>query len=428
MSNTNIRNIALKLRLYPTKEQECYFNKTFGCSRFIYNYYLSERNTFYEKNIKGIENKEQRKEIYKTFKETPLRELKEKYPWLKEVESQTLCTSQMNIQNSFSRFFKGESKHPRFHSKRGKNTFKSCMPSQNLLDWNNHTIRIPKIGKVYFKCSKAPKWYKNRSRVCNITVSKVPSGKYYVSILFEVRFNEIEKKIDESKSIGLDFDCDDCYIDSNGKSALKDFRFIKQKQYKLKKLSHLQRQMIRKHKNSKNYCKARTKLARFEEHISNCRKDWIEKETLRLVKNYTVIGIENLSIQGMMRGSRNAKNYLDIAWSTFVSKLEWKSNFHNCQVIKIDRFFASSQLCSCCGYKNKEVATKHLEMWKCPQCGQIHQRDINAATNIRNEVLNILTVPRGPGESSVKASEKKLLNICQNSLSPANKLVNLALA
>ena len=390
MSNNNIRNISLKLRLYPTKEQELYFNKTFGCSRFIYNYYLSERNDFYNNHIKGIEDKEQRREIYKTFKETPLRELKEKYPWLREVEAQTICQSYLNVQKSFDNFFKGQSKHPRFHSKKGKNTFKSCMPSQNLLDWNNHTVRIPKIGKVEFKCSKAPKWYKDRIRICNITVSKVPSGKYYVSILFEASFKNIEKKIDESKAIGLDFDCDDCYIDSNGKSALKNFGFIKQKQSKLKKLSHLQRQLARKHKGSKNQAKVRTKLARFEEHIANCRKDWIEKETLRLVRNYTVIGVENLSIRGMMKGSRNAKNYLDIAWSTFVSKLEWKSNFHNCEVVKVDKFFASSQTCSFCGYKNKEVQLKHLETWKCPSCGQVHQRDINASINIRNEALRVL--------------------------------------
>ena len=157
MSNTNIRNISLKLRLYPTKEQESYFNKTFGCSRFIYNYYLSERNDFYNNHIKGIEDKEQRKEIYKTFKETPLRELKEKYPWLMAVESQTICQSYLNVQKSFDNFFKGLSKHPRFHSKRGKNIFKSCMPSQTLLDWNNHTVKIPKIGKVLFRNAKAPK-------------------------------------------------------------------------------------------------------------------------------------------------------------------------------------------------------------------------------------------------------------------------------
>ena len=134
----------------------------------------------------------------------------------------------------------------------------------------------------------------------------------YVSILFEVKVESQKKEFnDKNQAIGLDFDCDDMYIDSNGKSALKDFGFKKQKQLHLQKLSHLQRQFVRKCKNSKNWEKVRIKLAKFEEHIANCRKDWIEKETLRLVNSYQLIGIENLSIQGMMKGSRNAKNYQD---------------------------------------------------------------------------------------------------------------------
>lgn len=390
MPNNNIRNISLKLRLYPTKEQEIQLNKCFGCSRFVYNYYLSERNEFYEKNIKDVKDKEERKEIYKGFKETPLRELKEQYPWLKESISQSICQSYIDVQRAFNRFFLGSSNHPKFHSKKGKNSFRVCQPSPKLLDWNNHVVKISKLGEFVFRCSKAPKWYKNRTKVCNITVSKTPSQKYHISILFEVRFNQIEKKINSNKSIGLDFDCNDGYIDSNGKSAKLDYGFKKHKQENIKKLSHLQRQLARKHKGSKNYEKAKIKLARMEEHIANCRKDWIEKESLRLVKEYTLIGVEDLSIQGMIKGSRNAKNYLDIAWSTFVNKLEWKSNFHNCQVIKVNKFFASSQTCSCCGYKNKDVATKHLEVWKCPECGTIHQRDINAAINIKNEVMKSL--------------------------------------
>ena len=180
------------------------------------------------------------------------------------------------------------------------------------------------------------------------------------------------------------------YIDSNGKSALKNFGFKKQKQLHLQKLSHLQRQFLRKCKNSKNWEKARIKLARFEEYIANCKKDWIEKETLRLVSSYQLIGVENLSIQGMMKGSRNAKNYQDISWSNFVSKLEQKSQFRNCQVVKVDKFFASSQICNCCGFKNPDVQKFHLQNWKCPQCGNEHQRDENAAVNIKTEAIKVL--------------------------------------
>ena len=421
MSNKYIRNICLKIRLYPTNEQQLYFNNCFGCTRFVYNYYLNERDEFYKKNVKDITDKSLRKQIYETFEETPLLKLKERNPWLKKVEACPLVIAKDMVWNSYNNYFKGFTNHPKFHSKHRFNSYNSAQPSQTLLDWNNHTIKIPKIGKVKFRNSKIPKWYKNRTKVCNITVSKTPSQKYYVSILFEVKFNQIEKNINIDKVIGLDFDCDDCYVDSNGKSAKSDYGFKKHKQENNKKLSHLQRQLTRKHKGSKNYEKAKIKLARMEEHIANCRRDWIEKESLRLVKEYTLIGIEDLSIQGMMKGSKNAKNYQDIAWSTFVNRLEWKSSFHNCQVIKVSKFFASSQTCSCCGYKNKDVATKHLEVWKCPECGQIHQRDYNAAINIKNEAIRVL---REPEESEEKGNS---LSKDTHSLLSVSKLANLAL-
>ena len=240
----------------------------------------------------------------------------------------------------------------------------------------------------------------------------------------KLELNHKKKKFnDENQAIGLDFDCDDMYIDSNGKSALKDFGFKKQKQLNSKKLSRLQRQFLRKVKNSKNREKARIKLAKFEEHIPNCRKDWIEKETNRLVNNYQVIGIENLSIQGMMKGSRNAKNYLDISWHTFVSKLEQKSQYKNCQIVKVDKFFASSQLCNCCGFKNPDVQKFHLQRWTCPQCGNEHQRDENAARNIRDEAIRVL---REPEESEEKSSN--CLSKDTHRVLSVSELANLALS
>ena len=422
MPTDNIRNISLKLRLYPTQEQKTYFNKCFGSTRFVYNYYLAERSQFYNDKIKGIEDKNKRNEIYKTFQETPLKDLKLQYPWLKEVDSQGICNAYMNLRNAYQNFYSGKSKLPRFHSRRFINSYKDSQMKQNCLNWSNHTIEIPKIKNVRFRNSRAPNWYKNRTKICSIIISKTPQEKYYVSILFEVKVKSQEKHFDnENQAIGLDFDCDDMYIDSNGQSALKDFGFKKQKQLHHKQLHHLQIQLARKHKGSKNYEKARIKLTRMEEHIANCRRDWIEKETKRLTDNYQLIGVENLSIQSMMKGSRNAKNYVDISWSKFINRLEQKSIDKNCQVIKINKFFASSQTCSCCGYKNKDVATKHLEVWKCPECGQIHQRDYNAAINIKNEAIRVLREPEESSEKSNRMSKD------QNSLSSISELANLAL-
>lgn len=422
---------SLKLRLYPNTEQTIYLNKCFGATRFVYNYFLAERNKFYENVIvalrkdfdyykyieklatlqnKEVKSKEDKLEIknlqnliekirkitneeYKNYKELKLSELKEKFPFLKEVNAQGICNSYLNLKQVFSDFYSGKSEKPKFHSKKIHNSFKDSMMKQDFFDWNSKTINLPKIGKIKFRNRNLPKWFKSKIKVCSYTCSKNSSGSYYISIIFEVRFSEIKKStsnsIDENQIIGLDFDCDDMYIDSKGKSA-KDYGFKKQKQENLKKLSHLQRQFTSKVKNSKNREKARIKLAKFEEKIANKRKDWIEKESLRLVKRYRLIGVENLSIQGMMKGSRNAKNYQDIVWGTFVSKLEWKSKSYDCRVMKISKFFASSQICNVCGFKNKDVQIRHLENYICPECGTKHQRDENAAKNIAAESYKVL--------------------------------------
>lgn len=388
------QNLALKLRLYPTKDQKEYLDKSFGCTRFIYNYYLNDKNKFYENNIKGIEDKKERNVVWKSYKEPSLRSLKTAFPWLKEASSQGISNAYMDFRRAYQRFYSGKSQLPRFHSKKNKNSFKDSMMSQKLLDWISKTVKLPKIGEIKFQHRELPKWYQDKIKVCSYTCSKTPNEKYYVSILYEVNLEFTHKKksseIDENQIIGLDFDCDDMYIDSNGKSAKKDFGFIKQKQAHLPKLSHLQRQLARKKKGSKNREKIRVKVASLEEHIANCRKDWIEKETLRLTKENQLIGLEDLNIQCMMKESKNAKNYQDISWSTFEGKLQWKGEKNGCHVVKIDRWFPSSQTCNSCGFKNKEVRIKRLEKWNCPECGASHQRDENAAKNIAVESLKVL--------------------------------------
>ena len=422
-------NLALKLKLSPTQEQKSFLDRTFGCARFIYNFYLNEKNQFYEKNVKGIADKKVRNEIWKTFEETPLRDLKVKYPWLKEANQQGICNAYMNLKGAYQKFYKGLSELPKFHSKKNKNSFKDSMMKENFFNWNEKTVDLPKIGKIKFQHRNLPKWYRNRTKVCSYTCSRTPNGKYYITILFEVNLSLKQKskstEIDENQIIGLDFDCDDMYIDSNGKSALKDFGFKKQKQVHLSKLSHLQRQYARTVKGSKNREKLRIKLASLEEHIANARLDWIEKETLRLTKENQLIGLENLSIQGMMKGSKNAKNYQDIAWSTFVNKLQWKGEKNGCHIVKIDRFFPSSQTCSCCGFKNKEVQIKHLEKWTCPKCGKEHQRDENAAKNIAAESYKLL---REAEENQEKSNSQNCLSKDTDSVLSVEELANLALS
>ena len=416
----------LKLRLKPTVEQSIVLNKHFGCRRFVYNYYLNERLNFYETRVKGVEDKNVRKEVWKEFKETPLLELKKMYPWLYDVVAQSLTQSYNDLQTAFDRFYNGVSKLPKFKCKKEKNTFRDCQPRKNFIDVNNRLINLPKIfGKIQYLNKDLPKWYykyKNKE-IKSYTCSKTSSGQYYISILFEVKDFIIPNKpklkdINENQMIGLDFDCDDMYIDSNGKSAV-DYGFVKQKQKNLKKLSHLQRQLERCKRGSKNSEKRRRKLAKFEEYIANARRYWIEKETLRLVKQYKLIGIEDLCIQGMMKGSRNAKNYEDISWYTFISKLLWKADLYGCHVIKVDRFYPSSQTCSNCGYKNKEVQKKHLETWTCPNCKTIHNRDLNAAKNILFESQRVLCGAEESVEKSFKNLSKDQHCVMQECNTPA---------
>jgi putative transposase len=178
------------------------------------------------------------------------------------------------------------------------------------------------------------------------------------------------------------------YVDSNGLTG-KDFRYIPQKQAHLKQLKKLQRRLARKKKGSKNREKARIKVARMEQHIASSRKDWIEKETLRLVRNNNVIGIEDLTTKGLLRASKNARNYVDTSWETFTSKLIDKAKRYDCSVVKSNRFFASSKLCHICGYKKTDL-TLSVRHWTCPVCHTEHNRDVNAAINLKLNAIKIL--------------------------------------
>lgn len=383
---------SLKLRLYPSKSQEQYFRQCCGCSRFVYNFYLAERQAFYDANVKGVTDKSERIRIWKTFKETPLAELKKQNPWMKDCDSQGTAFSVLNLKNAYKMFFGGTSDRPKFHKKFVNDSYTNGMMRQDMLDTTNQYVKIPKVGLVKFRHSKKlPYWMQYREKIQKITVS-IHNEKFYISICFVVNMPIVEpRQIDaESQGIGLDFDCDDGFITNDGKSAVKDFGFRKFKQEN-KRLKHLQRQFARTKKGSNNRLKLRRKLANCEEHIANQRLDWQRKTAKFLTDNYDIIAVEDLNIKGMMKGSRNAKNYQDIAWGRFVTLLEMKGHENGCVVHKVDRFFASSQTCSVCGFKNKEVQQKHLEVWTCPNCGAVHQRDVNASCNILTEAIKNLS-------------------------------------
>lgn len=386
---------ALKVRLYPSEEQKIILNRTFGCYRVVYNERLSEHIDYYNR-YKDNPSKPK-------FKGTLPKELKEtRYPWLNDnTIAEALMNSIRNCEQAYSNFFKSckgsrkgrKVRYPKFKSKKHhKDSFTLYMiREEGLVDFEARTVFIPKLKYTKFRIansslkSKWIQWYLE-AKPLSMTISKNACGEYYCSVLFE-KEQDIVQSVNLSKSVGLDFSPSSLYVDNNNNSAPNYKPF---KQLNKKKLKKLQRNLSRKQKGSKNREKARIKLARFEKYISNSRKDYIEKEALRLVSTYDVIGIEGLNLQGMMKFSHNARNYVDASWYTFTQKLIWKSQFNNCVVIKSDKFYPSSRTCNNCGYINHRLALKDRK-WACPNCGTEIIRDQNAGRNLRDNAIKLIT-------------------------------------
>ena len=385
---------ALKVRIYPSEKQKEILNKTFGCCRVVYNERLSEHISYYNTYKDNLNRPK--------FRGTLPKELREvKYPWLGDSTiAEALGNSIRNCESAYSSFFKSLKNqrkgrkvgYPEFKSKKQhKDSFTLFMiREENLVDFKARTIFIPKLKDTKFRIanstlkSKWLQWFL-KAKPLSMTISKNACGEYYCSIVFE-REQDILQNVSLSNSIGLDFSPNNLYIDSSNNSAPN---YKPYKQLNKKKLAKLQRNLSRKQKGSNNREKARVKLARFEKHISDSRKDYIEKETLRLVRTYDVIGIEDLNLQGMMKFSHNAKNYVDTSWYTFIQKLIWKSQFNDCAVVKSSRFYPSSKTCNTCGYVNHNLTLKDRK-WICPNCGSEIIRDANAGKNLRDNAVNLI--------------------------------------
>ena len=402
---------ALKVRLYPTPEQTMLIKQTAGCRRLVYNYFLAHKNNFYEENIKDKDlTDKQKKEIYGLYKPPRLVELKREFPFLNNVSYKALEQSIQDLFKAFLNFFQGRSEKPNFKKKKNHHDkFRENQIPVDFFNWNNRLIKIPKIGWVSFANRKLPKWFKlSNITPKSLTVEVVPSGRMFVSIACEYDAKEAEKvwNGDENQVIGLDFSPAKMFVDSNGDIA-PDYK--PHKQLHNKRLKRLKRQLARRgilrddnnkpvlnekgHQtviDSKNREKARIKVAKLEEHIANCRKDWQWKEALRLCRNYEAVSVESLTIKNMMHFARNAKNYVDTSWGMFGIKLGWKSVFYNTQIIENSKWFPSSQLCHYCGYRNKAVKDLRVRKWDCPNCDAHHDRDVNAAVNLKQNAIKYL--------------------------------------
>lgn len=358
-----------KFRIYPSKEQQSILARYFGSVRFVYNHFLAERKQQYEETQHSDDYYKQAKSLTELKKQ-------EEYSWLKEINSQTLQHALRHLETAYVNFFRGTAKFPNFKSKKNKNSF--SVPQNCSL--SSGRIYIPKFKEGI----RIKEHRKVKGIVKSMTISLTPTGKYYVSILTEELYEAIQKT---NESVGIDLGLKDFVITSEGKKY-KNHRYIKQCE---KELAMAQKHLSRKQHGSNSYEKQRRKVAKIHEKISSCRLDMQHKVSTDLVRKYDIICLEDLNIKGTVKNHRLAKAINDASWGQFVSMLTYKAELNDKQVIKIDRWYPSSKTCHNCGWVNEGLKLSDRQ-WVCPHCGEIIDRDVNAAKNILSEGIRKISV------------------------------------
>lgn len=360
-------NRAYKFRLYPSREQAELLAKHFGCTRFVYNHFLNQRKEQYRLTGKSDNYYAQARSLTELKKQ-------EATAWLKEINSQSLQFALRSLETAYTNFFQKRAKFPSFKSKHAKNSF--TVPQSVFIA--DGRLFIPKF-KEGIKCRVHREI---KGKVGKATISKTPSGKYFVSVFTEEEYVTPIKK--SGKAVGVDMGLKDLLITSDGET-FKNNRYIKRYE---RKLAKAQLHLSRKKKGSKGFENQRLKVAKLHEKIANSRADYLHKCSISLVRRYDTICIEDLNVKGMERNHRLAKSVTDASWGAFVSMLTYKAEWNGKKVVKIDRFFPSSQTCNVCGYINKQTKDLSVREWECPVCHTHHNRDVNAAINILRFGLN----------------------------------------
>ena len=366
---------AIKIRLYPKKEQIAYINKQFGCCRFVYNQCLAYRKESYEKESISISSSDSINHIV---------ELKNKYEWLKEVHSKVLQQSVRNMNQAYDNFYKLHKGYPKFKSKKDNN--QSCrFPKDAFIGVRGNRIDLIRaLSDIHFKCSRKDEIYlnKNQDKVSSLTLRKLPSGDFYLSVLID-KPNDYRSQT--NGIIGIDLGIKEFVVTSDGES----FDNLHHKKSKTNKLKRLHRELSRKQKESNNRNKARVKLAKAYNKISNQKEYYLHQVTNALINENQIICMENLNVKGMMRNHKLAESIQEMNFGEFRRMLEYKAKWYNRQVVFVDRFFPSSKTCNYCGCTKKDLKLSDRQ-WVCPNCGEVIDRDYNAACNIKDDGLRII--------------------------------------
>ncbi len=363
---------AFKYRIYPNKKQKELIQKTFGCSRFVYNYFLDLKINEYKNNGKSLS-------FYDTSK--LLTQLKKENDWLKEPDKDSLQKSLKDLDMAYQKFFKEHTGFPKFKSKKDRHQSYRTSCVNNNIRFEDRFIRLPKLGLVKIRDKQTP-----QGRILNATISQEPNGHYYCSLCCtDVEMPQYQKT---NQNIGIDLGICDFAIFSDG-TKIENPRFYEKSE---KKLAKLQRELSRKTIGSSNWNKVRIKVAKLQKHISNQRSDFLHKLTTDIVRDYDVICIEDLDVKSMKETDSKTRNKHvgDVSWSEFRRQLTYKSQWYGKKISVIDRYYPSSQICHVCGNRDGKKS-EDIREWICPKCGSELDRDVNAAINILNEGLRLLS-------------------------------------
>lgn len=403
---------GLEIRLYPNKEQRVLIDRTLGCSRFVYNRVLAMKKELWED--------------YKLSFNPNLKSFKEEWKFLTKVPSQALANSYMDCMIAFNNFFnslknrsKAEPKFPKFHKKGQKDSFRiaatKTSKGYDLRIENFDHIKIPKLGNIKFRNYNDLDWAK--VHIYNITVKKTPTNKYFASLCVETeKLKYIEPKFDVC---GFDLGLKDFAIFDSGE-VIENSKYYRKTEYRTKKTQRILSKCV---KYSKNYKKVQLKLAKLHEKIKNQRKDFQHKWSRKIVNENQVIISEDLNIKGMLKNHKLAKSIQDASFGIFCNMISYKANEQHRIYLKIGRFYPSSKLCHCCGFKYKGLKIEE-RFWTCPECGTYLDRDENAAINILNEGLRILKCGDTDGRSGRDKSLKPVDTGCISNLEQESVLAS----